>query len=127
MRVLMPVQLLGPVVGRLGFDLGMQAAGHADAKLPCMRMLLPPPPRAYGRRVCTRSSGPRVAVPASASPGHPWIPVYMLYLRLSGGQLRASWVVLYPQAFRPLLCYVGTPHTILRHTAYVRHTGGDVT
>jgi hypothetical protein len=110
MRVRMRVQLLGPVAGRLG----MQAAGHADAKsaqLPRMRMLPPPPSRACGRRVCTRPSGSRVAVPAFASPGRPWIPVYMLYLRLSRGQLRASWVVLYPQASGLVLCYLGTPHT----------------
>ena len=116
-RVQMQGRLLRPAVGTLG----MQAAGHADAtseQLPRVRMLPPSPPRACGRRVCTCPSGPRVAVPAFASPGCPWIPVCMLYLRLSGGQLRASWVVLYPQAFRSLLCYIGTPHTILRHTAY---------
>ena len=128
-RVQMQGRLLRPAVGTLG----MQAAGHADAtseQLPRVRMLPPSPPRACGRRVCTCPSGPRVAVPAFASPGCPWIPVCMLYLRLSGGQLRASWVVLYPQAFRSLLCYIGTPHTILRHTAYhmhiVRYIAGEV-
>ena len=33
-------------------------------------------------------------------------------------------MVLYPQAFGPLLCYIGTPHTILRHTTYEAGGGG---